>query len=436
MERDVILGRLLQKYEKSMHLLQPGRSHRRVMLRAEKKDFPEYDFENASVRDSFNAAAEDLERRGAVSLSWRVPGVVLTSITLVLDSVGEAYELAGRQHPGRRAQDVISAVGSGLGEVSTPWIGRWKETVCRQAAETYQVPGYCRDGLSFLSGLLTALRCYDLLPGSGITVRAFSIRCFQNSKEFERTYQNEFLRLARQYDDGLSAVCGEQELSQRDQLAYLGIYARPELYELAGRCTVRMESGTVDLAPFYPLGIALPSTQVEHVLAFQMDGIHRIVFIENKTNYDEFLQSEMSPDTLAVYQGGFLSPAKRRMFQALGRDAGADTEVFFWGDVDLGGFQMFAQLQEIIPALKPMRMSAEIVRQFCRQGLARPQTYLDRLQQALENGRYPLFSDAIQAILELGVTIEQEVFCGDGRETGSQPEPLPAGFFQEPPAVP
>ena len=418
MERDIILEHLLRKYEKSMHLLQPGRSHRRVMLRAEKKDFPEYEYEIASVRDAFNTAAAELERRGIVSLSWRVTGLVLSSVSLVLDAVTEAYALAGRQHPSQRAQAVISMLDSGLREASAPWINRWKEAVCRQAAETYQVPGYCKDDLSFLGGLVTAFRCYDSLQGNTITVRAFSIRCFQNSKEFEQTYQSEFLRLARQYDDGLSAVCEEQELSQRDQLAYLGIYARPELYELSGRCLLQMESGVVDLAPFYPLGIALPSTQVEHLRAVNLNGIRQIVFIENKTNYDEYIQSEISPDTLAVYQGGFLSPTKRRFFQILGRDLGPDLEAYFWGDIDLGGFQMFAQLQDNIPRLMPMRMSAEDVKRFYQQGLARPQAYLDRLQKAWEDSRYPLFSDVIQTILRLGVTIEQEVFYGGRKESG------------------
>ncbi len=418
MERDIILEHLLRKYEKSMHLLQPGRSHRRVMLRAEKKDFPEYEYEIASVRDAFNTAAAELERRGIVSLSWRVTGLVLSSVSLALDSVTEAYALAGRQHPRERAQTVVAVVEAGLKEVSASWVIRWKEAVCRQAAETYQVPGYCKDELSFLSGLVTAFRCYDSLQGNTITVRAFSIRCFQNSKEFEQTYQSEFLRLARQYDDGLSAVCEEQELSQRDQLAYLGIYARPELYELSGRCLLQMESGVVDLAPFYPLGIALPSTQVEHLRAVNLNGIRQIVFIENKTNYDEYIQSEITPDTLAVYQGGFLSPTKRRFFQILGRDLGPDLEAYFWGDIDLGGFQMFAQLQDNIPRLMPMRMSAEDVKRFYQQGLARPQAYLDRLQKAWEDNQYPLFSDVIQTILRLGVTIEQEVFYGGRKESG------------------
>ena len=40
-EQSVILSRLLDKFENSKHLSDPGTSHRRVMLRVEKKELPE-----------------------------------------------------------------------------------------------------------------------------------------------------------------------------------------------------------------------------------------------------------------------------------------------------------------------------------------------------------------------------------------------------------
>ena len=45
MRKNVIISRLLDKYENSKHLFEPGVSNRRVMLRigSGKKEFPEYD---------------------------------------------------------------------------------------------------------------------------------------------------------------------------------------------------------------------------------------------------------------------------------------------------------------------------------------------------------------------------------------------------------
>ena len=50
-EAQVILNRLLDKFENSKHLSEPNTSRRRVMLRIDKRELPEYQYEDAVVRD-------------------------------------------------------------------------------------------------------------------------------------------------------------------------------------------------------------------------------------------------------------------------------------------------------------------------------------------------------------------------------------------------
>ena len=59
----MILNRLLDKYENSRHLSEPGASTRRVMLRVEKKELPEDLYEDAAIRDSYNEAADVYKRQ-------------------------------------------------------------------------------------------------------------------------------------------------------------------------------------------------------------------------------------------------------------------------------------------------------------------------------------------------------------------------------------
>lgn len=160
----------------------------------------------------------------------------------------------------------------------------------------------------------------------------------------------------------------------------------------------------------YPYGIALPSTAVDSISAIDLSHIQKIVFIENKTNYDEYLISELKPDTLAVYHGGFLSPQKKKLISKIAAAISESITVFFWADIDLGGFQMFAHLQQLITNLQPMRMSGEDVALHWQNGLNRSEEYLDRLRKAWSEKIYPLFDSAIQEILKRGVTIEQETF--------------------------
>ena len=86
-EQGIILNRLLDKYENSKHLLAPGASTRRVMLKVEKKDIPEYIYEDAVIRDTYNEAASELEKKHLVQLEWVKGRPVLSAIVLCLDQI-------------------------------------------------------------------------------------------------------------------------------------------------------------------------------------------------------------------------------------------------------------------------------------------------------------------------------------------------------------
>ena len=412
MNEGIILSHLLNKYERSKHLFQSNEAGRGVMLKVGpgKKDFPEYDYENASVRDSWNTAAIHLEQEGLIQNEWVKNRPVLSRIRLNLNRVMDCYQLIGRTHPKELAMQVASMVNERLENASTCWIVAWRNQVCSDAQSEYSVPTYCKDGLSPLEDLLKAMACYDAMQGESTTMRAFSSKCYHDTKYFERNVRDLFLRIAQKYDIVLSQLSAQESLGTREQLAYLGIYARPELYELAGNIAVHTEHGCITFQAATPYGLALPSTAVNHITSIDLTQIQRIVFIENKTNYDEHLLSELTQGTLAVYHGGFLSPQKKKLFQKLGETIQPNCDVFFWADIDLGGFQMFAQLQQLIPSLKPLRMSGSDVEKYHATGLIRSASYLDDLKAALAHQEYPLFIDAIQEILKYGVTIEQEAF--------------------------
>lgn len=410
-EQSVILNRLLDKYENSKHLSEPGTSTRRVMLRIEKKELPEYLYEDAAIRDSYNEAALELEKQHLVQLKWVKGCPVLSAVILCLDRIIPCYAAAERVHPRVRAKQVSDAVRIALAGVAVPWIMAWKEDVCKSADEQMKVPAFCKKDDASLRDLLGALRGYAALSGS-ITMRAFSSRCFSDTKYFERNVRDLFLTIARKYDTELALACDENELGEREQLAFLGIYARPELYELAGNCTIQTSQGSICIGAA-PYGLALPSTLVDFIMEIDLTAIRSITFIENKTNYDAYVMSEKQPEELVVYHGGFLSPKKKRLIASIAHAASETTKIRFWADIDTGGFRMFRHLQELIPSLTPMRMSGEFVDSFHEYGLARSEEYLSSLRIDMENGKYPLFQDAIEQILDYGVTIEQETFLNE-----------------------
>lgn len=411
-ERDVLVNRLLDKYEKSAHLLTPGRSTRRVLLNIEKKDIPEYDYEYAPVRDAFNAAAKALEEQQLVCIEWADNRMVMQKIVLELQNVRACYRAVGRVHPGERAERVIEQTERYLKETRTPWLAAWRDRVIADAQQKLSVPQFCREDEGRLCDLLRAFQGYDALRDT-ISMRTFSIDIYHDSKYFERSVRGTFLGVARKYCAELAALCEENPLSERDQLAFLGIYARPEHYEMSGSFAVHTEKGIIDFRAAEPFGLALPGTLVDRITAIDADEIDTLTFIENKTNYDEYLCLEKGKREIVVYHGGFLSPKKKKLVRRLCEAVPESAEIRFWADIDLGGFRMFEQLHEVAPQLQPMRMGADEVERYHEYGLPRTKAYLDRLRAALDAGDFPQFADAAQKILLYGVTIEQEIFLAE-----------------------
>lgn len=410
-EQSIILNRLLDKYENSKHLYDTGTSTRRVMLRVEKKDFPEYNFEDASIRDSYNEAAMALEKQRLVKLEWVNGRPLLSAIVLRLDQIMQCYTSAERVHPKVRACQVVQLIENGLRDVKVPWIMAWKTDVCRLATEQLRIPAFCKADNAPLHDLLCSFREYSALSGS-ITMRAFSSRCFHDTKYFERNVRDLFLRIAKKYDADFALACDENELGEKEQLAFLGIYARPELYELVGNCQIRTDRGNIYVGAA-PYGLALPSTLIDSIIAVDLSKIQTITLIENKTNYDEYVISEKRPEELVVYHGGFLSPQKRKLVTLIAQAASETIHMRFWADIDVGGFRMFDSLQKLIPSVVPMRMSGEFVDKYYEHGLARSEAYLSSLREDANNGKYSLFQDAIEKILNYGITIEQEIFLNE-----------------------
>ncbi len=413
MERQIILNRLLNKYEVSKHLQEPGISNRRVMLRITGKDLPEYDFENATIRDRYNECARKLEGEGLVALEWVASRPVLSIISLNLNGITESYDAVGRISPHQAVAQACALVEDWLSEVTAQWIHHWGQDFCMQARKKVKLPKFCQADKGQLQDVLCALHTYDSLEGDPITLRAFSLRCFQDSKHFEREVQDTFLSIVQSYSPELQQLVEDNDgikLSSREMLDCLGIYARAELYELSGPCSIITTSGTLDIRASAPCGIAIPSTLVEAIEGFDLHQVNQVMFIENKTNYEEYLKHMGCDNQLVVYHGGFLSPQKRRMIEKLAEVIPEGVPVFFWADIDLGGFRMFSRLQQLIPTLQPMGMGeAEVVR-FASCGLIRSEAYLNKLRQVQTRKEFYLFRPAIEAILHDGVTIEQEIF--------------------------
>lgn len=89
----------------------------------------------------------------------------------------------------------------------------------------------------------------------------------------------------------------------------------------------------------------------------------------------------------------------------------AKDKVYYWGDIDMGGFNMFCRLKRnIFPTLEPLNMDCSCFEKYREKGLARNEDYIQRLLRLKGNENYSVFSTVIDLIAQYGVTVEQEAF--------------------------
>ena len=402
-----VINRLLDKYEKSAHA-KGGYSNRRVLLKTDKSDLPEYDYHNADTRDLFNSSVLELEAMGLVMKNWARKGYVLSEIWLNLDRIDEAYKFAGRKTPKELCDDVILLLMPLKEGCETAWIRDFAVSQIDEMLTKSRLTSLCRRDYSEIEDLVTAFHRYDMLRGSSVTMRAFSIGCYRDSKYFEKRVKDLFLVIARKYNADIADVEEHTELGWREQLMMMGIFARPELYELSGNIAFTFPSGNVSFSAFGSPGVALPDTLIGDILSIDMSNIQRVMFIENKTCYDEYIIKLMQSNELVFYQGGFISPKKARFIEKLKQYAKEGAVFYFWGDIDIGGFSMFLQLRKHIPGIEPWKMGADDFMKYRGSGMARSDSYIEKMEGLLRKPEFSAFHPVIAQLLLHRVTIEQE----------------------------
>jgi hypothetical protein len=414
-EEKIILNRLLDKYEQSTHFSEPGRSNRRVLIKTDGNGLSEYDYQNVNIRDTFNIAIRNLMDKEVIFAEW-LPGrkqLVVKELWLNLGKLETAYILAERQPLQNKIDEYCGLLKALTERVKTAWIYKFLTAEVEKLSSSNRLSGIYKKGFAHFKEVLNALEHMDLLDDNGITMRAFSIACYHDSKYFEKNIRDDVLTIAREYCPPLSELLADHDLSDREQLACLGIYARPEIYEFAGPLIIETEEGICDCSPLSRFGCALISTAVDGIQKLYLNNIHRIMFIENKTNYDEYIEKARRSDELVIFHGGFLSPQKKKLLSKIVSSCQLSTEYLFWADIDLGGFKMFAQLKKLAPELLPWKMGSTEVEHYAALGLKRNSRYMKELEGFLSFPDGTLFTDTINALLLNDITIEQEVMLND-----------------------
>lgn len=395
----MVLNKLLDKYEERVQ-----NSNRRVRIVCSKNEIKIPDIESYEYQD-FRNDMLNLKTKGLIEFDWVRKNYIISSIWLNLDNTETAYHYLERESRTSKVTEAVRLIDTALKEVTAGWISSYLTFSRDNIFSINKLTGIWNKDRIFLKDFLAALTNLDKLNGNAISMRAYSCKTYADTKKIEREIKQHIVPVIKKFEPDLLDA---EEISDRAVLAQVGIIMMPEVFEFCGNVKVHFTNGTVDFSPISK-GACISSESISDILSIDISETDRIIFIENKTNYTEYCLNNKTERELVVYHGGFYSPQRGDFFRRL--CAETDIPVYFWGDIDYGGFKMFVRLKNnIIHSLQPLNMDIHSYNRYKISGLKKNDDYITKLKALAENPDYMMFNDVIAAIADEKITVEQESF--------------------------
>jgi len=395
--KSVILNKLLDKYEKSKSY--NGESNRRIFIKA--RSLKEYDIESYEDKLVFHDEVEELFRKRIIEYSWEEfeKGNILNEIWLVKDNVDKAYNEIKRSDKKIEVEEILREISqyNFTEEWILSFISDIKEHCYEKKKESRLLP------YKFSKDILTAL--YNLTPDEEVLKRVFSIKCFGDSKYFEKNIESYIISIVKKY----LLKDYSDKITDEDVLREVGIVKLPEVIEFSGNLTATINGKDI----FYykdTMGSYINSYTVKNFSDIELYNVSKIIFIENKTNYVDYISNHQKEDEFTIYHGGVYSPVKGLFFKKI-YSAAKDIEFFHWSDIDVGGLKIFTRLkEEIVPELKPYLMDIKDLKKMKGFWKDISDSYTKELENMLKMEKYCLFFETIKFMIRNRCRLEQESF--------------------------
>ncbi len=397
-----LLNHLLDKYECSTAFTRGEATKQRPQMLMKEELFrvdyeDEMDFRK---REWIHEVVDELAGAGIITFKQERSSGVIEKVYMEWEKVPDAYDLVGRQTKNKKMTHLASIL-EGLYDHPWDWVSQWSHQVVAALTEKRTVRLDINDPKSYQD----AVRVLQELPSlSGdIPKRMFSLRVFGNSKYFEQYVERRVLSIVRQGLGNVSEL-GEGELD------LIGIVSQPKPVLLGGYGQFALNATTLSLELF-PDGMAIyPETLKTFV--WRRLAVERIIVIENLSSYHQWLRVRRSLPELVIYCGGFphriLQSFLHELWRAV-KEFNETVDIYHWGDIDLGGIQIYEFLQRDCPlVVHPLFMDEKTLRKFGEVDWERPEQYRKKAARLSRDQTYSKWKSLLVAIAETGLRVEQE----------------------------
>lgn len=402
-----ILSTLLDKYERSSFFRDKKQPARRILLKfydGGKSDFPFYDIEQSERRISVNRAVTELAELNLLSFEWMKGELdhIIAKVWLNTDELEFAYEVAGRKSKSDVVDEICLEILDMHEQVSSPWFKNFFYDAYTVISQKRSIISSIPDDKTERKRLFKTICTIDKMAGLEITERVFSLQCFGDSKKFEKATRSRIISILRKYLECDDDTCDEDILRQ------VGIVKYPEQFEFSGQVSLAIEDKVVDFAPLHFGGSISISDLLRGNLVIS-PYVKRILSIENRANYIEYIQKSMADDELVLYHAGQYSPSKKHFFLAISEKMPEGCIWTHWGDIDYGGFSMLARLRrEIRKEIKPFRMNTSELINYKHLTAPITEQYVEKLK--LLTAKHELLDcyECIHYLIAHKIRLEQE----------------------------
>jgi len=405
--KNQILSQLLDWYESSpAYLRNEAPGQRRIMRLYDngKTDFPAYDIENHILRKDINQAVLVLAELGIIGFEW-MQGQrehIIARVWLISDRLHEAYSCANRQPKHVQADTVVLQLRKMSASLSEPWAIDWVQEQIESVTRKRAIGNSLPTDESELADLFRTIAALDKRSEAETLERVFSIHFFGDSKRFEHAVRTRLIRILKKH------FAQEDDMTDESVLRLVGLTRAPEQFEFSGKLTLALPQGEIDFS-LLPYGATITSEDVNAGELICNINTRRVMSIENKANYIDYVRKNQSDNELVIYHGGQYSPAKRIFFQKLCAALPKDCSIFHWGDIDFGGFSMLGRLRrEIFCNVQPWRMGIPELEEYSQYCKGFEKNYAKKLSTLLTLPELDDCADCIKYMLRHAVRLEQE----------------------------
>ncbi|MCB6203833.1 Wadjet anti-phage system protein JetD domain-containing protein [Extibacter muris] len=328
-----ILNKLLDSYEDS--LLFKGENKRKISISYpfNKKSIPEYFDESSFAYEDIHTLLAELERKQFIHIVWKKEHHIVHKLILNPEKVSEIYSYLKRDSKEDNIRETSLLLETLTEEIPPGTTDRFVRYLIDRIKERQPVKEfidvYNQEETRELVEAVWAVEQND----KSFYIREFSIKHFCDSKAFEKMLPL-IGKVFRRFGQDMA------EMDTYTILAEYNIYHTPNYIYVKGTSGVLKSEESMIVLESLQQGIGICGEDLDKFELRDMERIKKVITIENLTTFFRWNEKE----SMMIYLGGYHNTTRRRFLHLIYNKI-PDAEYLHFGDVDVGGFEIYEDLR-------------------------------------------------------------------------------------------